>query len=157
MKRLFSIAAIVVLSLSALVLVQCDTITGDAPTNVKLEAATSTTIKVTWSAPSTSTPDRYIVSFMETGTSSYVKLTPEPTTTTFDHNPAGKTGTYKVTAVFGSTEYDAATTPTSAPIATASTERGRTQRGRQLRLRLGPDVGRRHDLLDGRGQQRGDG
>jgi len=120
MKKLLSIAAIAVLSLSALVLVQCDTITGDAPTNVKLEALTSSTVKVSWSAPSTSTPDKYIVSFMETGTSSYVKLTPEPTTTTFDHDPAGKTGKYMVTAVFGSTEYNSMATPTSEPIATAS-------------------------------------
>jgi hypothetical protein len=120
MKKLLSIAAIVVLSLSALVLVQCDTITGDAPTNVKLEALTSSTVKVTWSAPSTSTPDKYIVSFMETGTSSYVKLTPEPTTTSLDHDPAGKTGKYMVTAVFGSTEYNSMTTPTTAPVATAS-------------------------------------
>ena len=122
MKKLLSIAAIAVLSLSALVLVQCDTITGDAPTNVTLESATAdgSTVKISWAAPSTGSPDRYIVSFMATGTSSYVKLTPEPTTTTFTHDPAGKTGKYMVTAVFGSTEFNSAATPTTEPISNAS-------------------------------------
>lgn len=121
MKRLYSIAAIVALSLSALFLVQCDTITGDAPTNITLTALTSSTVKVSWSAPASGSPDRYVVSFMENGSSSYVKLTPEPTTTTFEHDPAGKTGKYMVTAIFGSTEYNSATTPTTVPVATAST------------------------------------
>jgi len=120
MKKLLSIAAIVALSMTALVLVQCDSVNGGNPTNVKLEALTDSTVKVTWSAPSEGTPDKYVVSFMETGTSSYVELTPEPTTTTFEHDPAGKTGKYMVTAVFGSTEYNSATTPTTAPIATAA-------------------------------------
>lgn len=122
MKRLYSIAAIVALSLSALFLVQCDSITGDAPTSITLEPATTdgSTVKVSWAAPASGSPDRYVVSFMETGTSSYVKLTPEPTTTTFVHSPAGKTGKYMVTAIFGSTEYNSATTPTTTPFATAS-------------------------------------
>jgi hypothetical protein len=104
---------------TALVLVQCDAIVGGAPLNVKVEAATDSTVKVTWSAPVEGTPDNYVVYFMETGTSTYAKLG-EATTTMYEHDPMGKTGKYKVTADFGGTEYDGLTTPTTAPVANAA-------------------------------------
>jgi len=119
MKKLLTIAGICLLTVSALVLVRCDTVSGGAPTDVKLEAATDITVKVTWTAPTEGTPDKYYVAFMATGTSAYADFD-TVTTTTATHDPAGKTGKYKVTAVFGSTTYDAATTPGTAPIATAA-------------------------------------
>ena len=115
MKKLISIASIGVFAFTALLLVRCEEMAGGAPTNVKLEAATDVTVKITWSAPTEGTPDKYVVSFMETGTSSYTELG-DVTTTEYTHDPDGKTGTYKVTAKFGSDEYDAATTPTTKPV-----------------------------------------
>jgi len=118
MKRLLSIAAIGVLAVTALVMVRCNSVTGGAPTDVALAAATDSTVKVTWTAPSEGTPDKYIVMFSETGTDAY-----EPfdtvITTEATHNPAGKTGTYKVVAKFGSTDYDGTPTPTTTPISSA--------------------------------------
>lgn len=121
MKRLLSIFVVGSLAAAALVLTQCDTITGGAPSGVKLEAATDSTVKVSWTAPTEGTPDKYYVAFMETGTSSYADFD-TVTATTVEHDPGGKTGKYMVTAVFGSETYDAANTPSSAPIHTAATE-----------------------------------
>jgi hypothetical protein len=120
MKRLLSIVVVGSLAAAALVLMQCDTITGGAPTGVTLTAATDSTVMVSWTAPTEGTPDKYYVAFMETGTSSYVDFD-TVTANSVEHDPGGKTGKYMVTAVFGSETYDAATMPSTAPIATAAT------------------------------------
>lgn len=120
MRRLLSIVMVGSLAAAALVLMQCDTITGGAPTGVTLAMDTDSTVKVTWTEPTEGAADKYYVAFMATGTSAYTDFD-TVTTTSVVHNPAGKTGKYKVTAVFGSTTYDAATTPSTAPIATAAT------------------------------------
>ncbi len=117
MKRLLSIAAVAVV---ALVLVQCDELVGDRPTNVAIEAVTDSTVKITWTAPAGDAPDKYSVKFMETGTTSYVEVG-GVNSTEYTHNPVGKTGKYLIVAVYGSTEYEALTAPTTAPIATTST------------------------------------
>jgi hypothetical protein len=119
MKRLLSIVAVGMVAAAALVLLQCETITGGAPSAVKLEAATDSTVMVSWTAPTEGTPDKYYVAFMETGASSYVDFD-TVTATSVEHYPAGKTGKYMVTAVFGSETYDAATTPSTAPMATSA-------------------------------------
>lgn len=120
MKKLLSIAAIALMATTALVLVQCDVIAGDAPTNVKVEAATDSTVEVTWSAPGAGTPDKYIVYFAEVGTTNYVSLG-EVTATSYVHNPMGKTGKYKVEADFDGTKYAATTEPTTVPVENAAT------------------------------------
>lgn len=120
MKKLFAIAAVGIFAVTALTLVRCTEVTGSEPTDIVLQAATDSTVKVTWMAPSEGTPDNYIVYFMETGTNTYVPFD-TVTTTQAIHNPVGKTGAYKVVAMFGSTDYPAATTPTTAPIANAVT------------------------------------
>ena len=117
MKRLLPIAAVCVMAATALVLVQCDAIAGGAPSGVTLEAATDSTVMVSWTAPSEGTPDKYYVAFMATDASTYTDFD-TVTVTSVEHDPAGKTGEYMVTAVFGSETYDAANTPTSAPIHT---------------------------------------
>jgi len=118
MKRILAIAVIAV---AALILVQCDELIGDRPTNVVLSAATDSTVKVTWSAPAGDAPDKYVVKFKETGTATFVTLADNVTTTEYTHAPAGKTGNYMVAAMFGSTEYEALTAPSSAPALTAAT------------------------------------
>jgi hypothetical protein len=120
MKRILAVAAVCIFAVTALMLVRCTELTGSEPTDVKLEAATDATVKVSWTAPAEGTPDKYIVSFMETGTTTYVPFD-TVTTTSATHDPAGKTGAYKVVAMFGSTEYAAASAPSSAPIANAAT------------------------------------
>jgi hypothetical protein len=120
MKRLLSIAAVGIMAAAALVLMQCDTIAGGAPTGVTLAAATDSTVKVTWTAPTEGAPDKYYVAFMETGASAYTDFD-TVTAATAEHDPDGKTGKYKVTAVFGKETYPATTTPGTAPIATAAT------------------------------------
>jgi len=120
MKRLLSIAAVCVMAVTVLVLVQCDTIAGGAPSGVTLAAATDSTVTVSWNAPTEGSPDKYYVAFMATDASAYTNFD-TVTSTTVEHYPAGKTGKYMVTAVFGSETYDAANTPTSAPIHTAAT------------------------------------
>jgi hypothetical protein len=119
MKRLLSILVVGGIAASALFLMQCNSITGGAPSGVALSAATDSTVMVTWTAPTEGTPDKYYVAFMETGASAYVNFD-TVTTTSVEHFPAGKTGKYMVTAVFGSETFDAATTPSSEPVATSA-------------------------------------
>jgi len=118
MKRILAIAVVAV---AVLMLVRCDELVGDRPTNVELSAATDSTVKVTWTAPAGSAPDKYVVKFKETGTATFVTLDDNVTATEYTHDPAGKTGNYMVAAMFGSTEYEALSAPTSAPITTAAT------------------------------------
>ena len=113
-----SIAAAAVIAVTVLGLVRCGS-TGAAPTDVVLSAASDTTVRISWGAPAGGAPDNYVTSFMETGTSTWVDFdTAADSATTIDHNPLGKTGKYRVTAVFGGKAYAAAETPTSAPIHT---------------------------------------
>jgi len=120
MRRLLPIVVVGLAAVTALVMTGCNSITGGAPTNVTITAATDSTIIVSWVAPGSGAPDKYYVAFMVTGTSAYTNID-TTTATSYTHNPSGQTGTYKVTAVFGSTTYDAATTPSDAPIHTAAT------------------------------------
>jgi len=120
MRRLLPIVVVGVVAVATLLMTSCTSITGGAPTNVTITAATDSTITISWTAPGSGTPDKYIISFMATGTSAYTDVdTTTAASATLD--PAGKTGSYKVTAVFGSTTYDAATTPSTTPIATSAT------------------------------------
>jgi hypothetical protein len=117
MRRLISIVIVGIVAVAALTMTRCTSVTGGAPTGVTLTAATDSTVKVSWTAPTEGTPDKYYVAFMATDASTYTDFD-TVTAVTVDHDPAGKTGKYKVTAVFGSEPYDAATTPSTAPIAT---------------------------------------
>jgi len=119
MRRMLSIVVVGVVAVAALVMTRCTSVTGGAPTGVTLTAATDSTVQVSWTAPSEGAADKYYVAFMATDASAYTDID-TTTTTSYIHNPAGKTGKYKVTAVFGSSTYDAATTPSSAPIATTA-------------------------------------
>ncbi|HTW92940.1 MAG TPA: fibronectin type III domain-containing protein [bacterium] len=120
MRRLLPIVLVGVVAVAALMMTSCTSVTGGAPTNVTITAATDSTLTISWTAPTDGTPDKYYVAFMATGTSSYTDID-TTTATSYTHDPAGKTGSYKVTAVFGSTTYDAAANPSTAPIATSAT------------------------------------
>lgn len=98
----------------------CGNIIGGGPSNLQITADTDSTVKLTWNAPAEGTPDKYIVSFQETGTSSFTEIANNITTTSFVHNPNGKTGKYKVAAKFGSEVYECLTTVSSVPIPTSA-------------------------------------
>jgi len=98
----------------------CGNIVGGAPTNLQVTADTDSTVKLTWNAPAEGTPDKYIVYFQETGASSFTQIANNITTTLFVHNPNGKTGVYKVAALFGSQEYTSSNTVTTVPKATSA-------------------------------------
>ncbi len=117
-----SVRLLIVAAVAALALTGCESFTGGAPTDIVLTTATDTTIRVSWNAPAGGAPDSYLVAFMETGTSTWVDFdTVTDSATTTGHNPLGKTGKYRVTAVFGPSTFAAAETPTSAPIHTEAT------------------------------------
>lgn len=106
MKRLLAFTGLCVLAVCALVMVQCEEMTGGTPLNVRIEAATDTTVRISWSAPVEGTPDKYILYFKSVEAASYTNIY-EGAALSYEHNPNGATGSYKVTSVFGSNTYDA--------------------------------------------------
>ncbi len=82
-----------------------------------LAAATDSTVSITWSAPHDTTPSRYVVSFKETGAASFDSIGGTQALSLV-HEPAGKTGTYQVTAVYDSTLYPSTETPATTPVQT---------------------------------------
>jgi hypothetical protein len=107
-------AAVATLALTA----GCGNLSEGPPTNLTLTAASDSTIRISWTT-SGSAPDSYVIAFMETGTSTWLDVGgAADSATVADHNPAGKTGRYRVTAVFGARSYPSGQTPSSAPVHT---------------------------------------
>jgi hypothetical protein len=99
----------------------CGRLGEGAPTEVVLAAASDTTVRVSWAAPGGHLPDSYVVAFMATGTSEWLDVaSATDSATQADHNPLGRTGRYRVTAVYGGRPYSAIETPTSTPVHTAA-------------------------------------
>jgi hypothetical protein len=115
MKRVvFTVTAVVVLA-AVMVVVQDCAVLGGPPTGIQVGADTDSTIQVVWSAPAEGNPDGYLLYFKPQGESSFA-LVFETQATSYVHNPEGRTGTYKVTAKFGSETFDATTLPTTVPV-----------------------------------------
>jgi len=91
--------------------------TGRAPSNLRLEADTDSTVKVIWSLPVDATPDKYLVYFRAVGETSY-SLVAETTANLWIHDPKGATGCYRVEAEYGAETYAAGTTPGTVPVRT---------------------------------------
>jgi hypothetical protein len=93
--------------------------TGAPPSDIVLSAATDTTVRVSWTEPAAGPADSYVVSFKETGTEDWVDFRVATDSMTWaDHDPQGKTGEYRVRAVYGGKAYEATETPTSTPVHT---------------------------------------
>jgi len=90
---------------------------GKAPSNVRLEAETDSTVRVIWSVPVDATPDKYLVFFRPAGETTY-SLVAETTANLCVHNPDGATGWYRVEAEYGTETYAASTTPGTMPVYT---------------------------------------
>jgi hypothetical protein len=88
---------------------------GRAPSNLRLEAETDSTVKVIWSVPVDATPDKYLVYFRAVGETSY-SLVAETTANLWVHNPGGATGWYRVEAQFGTVTFAANTTAGTVPV-----------------------------------------
>jgi hypothetical protein len=89
---------------------------GGAPHDLMLAAATDSTVRLTWSAPTDTAPNRYVVSFQETGTALFDSVGGTQSLS-FVHDPAHRTGQYQVTAVYDSARYTSVETPSTTPIA----------------------------------------
>lgn len=92
---------------------------GGAPQNVTLAAATDSTVSISWTPPSSMTPNKYLVSFKRTGYAIFDSIG-AVTGTNLVHYPAGMTGQYKVTAIYDSVQYSAGETPSTTPIWTTT-------------------------------------
>ncbi|HTW90888.1 MAG TPA: hypothetical protein VMH22_04190 [bacterium] len=97
-----------------LVLVGCGG-NGRAPSNLRLEADTDSTVKVIWSVPTDAKPDEYLVSFRAAHETSF-SLVGETTANIWVHNPSGATGWYRVEARYGTANYAAGANPTTVPV-----------------------------------------
>ncbi len=120
MKKLLTFIGVLGLIVLTVIFVRCPGITGGAPTNLKVEMDTDSTVKLTWTAPTEGTPDKYIVYFRDVSATSFTMVANNVTTTQYVHNPSGATGTYKVSAQFGSEEYECVNTVSTVPIATSA-------------------------------------
>ncbi|MBN2465336.1 hypothetical protein JXD38_06905 [candidate division WOR-3 bacterium] len=97
----------------------CGRLDEGAPTEVVLTAASDTTVRVSWVAPGGHLPDSYVVAFMEIGSAVWLDVaSAADSVEQTDHNPLGRTGRYRVTAVYGGRSYPAAQAPTSTPVHT---------------------------------------
>lgn len=121
MRKLLPVVALCMLALFAFMRTECTPIDVGEVQNLKVTAATDTTVKLTWSVPLEGTPTKYVVYFKEVNGTSYAQLG-EVTAAPLEylHNPAGKTGSYKVVADFSGSPSDGVIVKTE-PIHTAAT------------------------------------
>jgi hypothetical protein len=117
MKKLYLISALLLAGVALMLFTGCDDTTGDAPTNVVLTAASDVTVKIAWTA-STTTPDKYIIYFKTANQATYADVG-NVTGTSYTHDPSGACGTYYIAAKYGSTEYNSDTKSTI-PVASTS-------------------------------------
>lgn len=118
MKKSYTIAIFVLIVAALTLYVSCPPTTGSEPTGVTLTAEEDTLVKISWTAPTEGTPDKYVVYFKAVGAANYTNVA-EVTTTSYIHNPAGATGDYYVAAKYGSDEEDS-DVKTTIPISTAA-------------------------------------
>jgi hypothetical protein len=86
-----------------------------APTGVRLNAASDSTVNVAWFAPVDSTPSGYVIHFKETGTTNFDSVG-ATVSLNYIHNPMHRTGEYRVSAVYGTTLVPALVAPSTAPV-----------------------------------------
>jgi hypothetical protein len=91
---------------------------GGPPLNLTVGAVSDSTVLVTWTSPAEGTADNYLVYFRGVTDTGYTLLA-DTISTSFEHNPHGATGHYKVAAKFGAATYDAVDTlATTVPVHT---------------------------------------
>lgn len=93
------------------------TVPGAPPRDIRLSAATDSTLLLSWAEPDSGTPNAYGVFFRPAGGQSWA-LAGETTGLRLEHLPAGLTGEYQVGARFGGAWFRADTTPGTIPVST---------------------------------------
>jgi len=122
MKRIYTLALSAIIAAALLPMTGCEEGQTGAPENFVIAASTDgAKVVLTWEAPTAGEPDEYIVYFDEGGTGTFTaETTLAATELTFTHDPAGKTGKYKVAAALGGDEFDSGIL-TTIPVNTAAT------------------------------------
>jgi plastocyanin len=95
-----------------------------SPTHLTLSAPTDSTVKITWLPPTDTTkkPISYIVRFKETGTANYVTVDRDTLLLLSSvHDPAHRTGSYIVAAVYANETLPSTEAPSTAPHRTSLT------------------------------------
>jgi len=96
-------------------------IPGGPPQNLAIEAASDTTVRLSWQEPVEGPPNAYQVLFKPSGGGGYALVTEtEPTVLTYEHNPSGGTGWYELAARYGATVYEDTLPVTTAPVHTGT-------------------------------------
>ncbi len=115
MKKILSLTGLGIGAAALAVFVQSCGILGGPALNVQVGAATDSTVQVVWTAPVEGAADNYLVYFKAVGETTFA-FVGETTASVYVHDPRGFTGTYKVTAVFGSESYESPEKPTTIPV-----------------------------------------
>lgn len=105
---------------AVLALTGCVSPEGEAPVEVRLTAETDSTVKLTWVMPTGKAASQYEVFFRAVDEPDYA-LVVTAWSTEATHDPEGRTGDYRLAAVFGRNRYEAVETLTTVPVATAPT------------------------------------
>jgi len=87
-----------------------------APTHLALSAASDSTVKITWKAPTDTTwkPSTYVILFKETGTTNYDSVT-NVDSLSYVHDPIHRTGSYRIKAMYPSVGVPSIEAPSTAP------------------------------------------
>jgi hypothetical protein len=115
MKKVVRILAAVAAPAALLVWSSGCGVLGGPPTGIQLAAATDSTVQVVWNTPAEGSPNNYLLYFRPVNESAFIFLT-ETQANSYEHKPAGMTGTYKVVARFGSDTYEPVFRPSSVPV-----------------------------------------
>jgi hypothetical protein len=93
----------------------CDSGSARAPSGLVLAAASDSTVLLTWVEPAAGTPDASQIYFRAAGTELF-SLIAETTGMAYIHEPEGTTGTYRVSARWGSETYECERIVTTLPV-----------------------------------------
>jgi len=86
-------------------MISCEEGTTGAPQNFEIAAnSTGDKVVLSWDEPTEGVPDEYVIYFDEGGTGTFDTVA-TTTDLEYTHDPAGKTGKYKVAAKVGDNEY----------------------------------------------------
>ncbi|MCR4424455.1 MAG: PKD domain-containing protein [candidate division WOR-3 bacterium] len=94
-------------------------IPGGPPTNFTIEAASDTTVRLSWQPPVEGVPNFYRLQFKEIGGTGWSTVV-ETSGLSVEHNPHGLTGMYKIAAVFGATVYEDTIPLSTVPVPTGN-------------------------------------
>jgi len=118
MKRIYTLILATILLVGIIPMMSCEEGQTGAPKNFAITASSDgSKVVLTWDEPTEGVPDEYVIYFDEGGTGTFDTVA-TTTDLEYTHDPAGKTGKYKVAAKLGDNEYDSdvlSTIPVNTP------------------------------------------